>query len=395
MRRTSKIKLVLTDEQKALLMTTLRDFNEVANSVSKLAFEEKVFSKFNLQKLCYYAIRKGSNLTSQMCIKAIAKVAGAYSDKRKRSSVHKIKPTGSMAYDARLYKLYTDKAIVSLATTSGRIKVPYVSGEYQRQLSNSGKICEAKLCFYRKNFFLHVSVDTEAPIAADIKDYLGVDQGIVNPAVDSEGTIYYPEHIVVKRQHYLRQREALQRVGTRSAKRKLKRVSGRERRYVNDCLNVISKQIVKQAKDTNRGIALEDLNGITARTTVRVRKAQRSKHVTWPHGRLRFMIDYKAALAGVPVKLVAAQYTSQRCFKCSHIAKANRRKQDEFKCRECGYANHADKNGAKNISFLATANVNTPMVAFDEVRGTPTFIKTVGVPLTENSYKLMPLGVSS
>ena len=49
-----------------------------------------------------------------------------------------------------------------------------------------------------------------------------------------------------------------------------------------------------------------------------------------------------------------AAYTSQRCNKCGHIEKGNRKEQDKFECLACGHRDNADINAALNI--LASGN---------------------------------------
>ena len=44
-----------------------------------------------------------------------------------------------------------------------------------------------------------------------------------------------------------------------------------------------------------------------------------------------------------------ARHTSQRCSKCGHREKDNRKSQAEFVCLSCGIEQHADINAAKNI----------------------------------------------
>ena len=68
-------------------------------------------------------------------------------------------------------------------------------------------------------------------------------------------------------------RETLQRKNTKSAKRRLRAVAGKEARRARDVNHVISKHIVTEAQRTGSGIALEDLRGIRER--VRLRKPQR------------------------------------------------------------------------------------------------------------------------
>jgi putative transposase len=69
---------------------------------------------------------------------------------------------------------------------------------------------------------------------------------------------------------------------------------------VNHC---ISKQVVKKAERTERGIALENLTNIRER--VRARKPQRLLLHSWSFADLQNKIAYKAQRAGVPVVFVS------------------------------------------------------------------------------------------
>ena len=62
-------------------------------------------------------------------------------------------------------------------------------------------------------------------------------------------------------------------------------------------------------------------------------------------GQTKQMLNYKMA----KVIKVDPKYTSQRCNKCGHIEKDNRKEQAEFECLACGHQNHADKNAARNV----------------------------------------------
>ncbi len=109
----------------------------------------------------------------------------------------------------------------------------------------------------------------------------------------------------------------------------------------------ISEMLVVKAKDTGRGIALEDLKGIRERITVR--KAQRRTQHSWAFHQLRSFIEYKARIAGVPVVLVHPRNTSRTCPNCGHCDKKNRPTRDHFHCQSCGFAGPADGIPAVNI----------------------------------------------
>jgi len=139
----------------------------------------------------------------------------------------------------------------------------------------------------------------------------------------------------------------------------LRRMHQRERRFRSNTNHILSKQLVETAKDTERGIALEDLTGIRDRT--RFRKSQRATIHGWSFGQLRAFIQYKAHLHGAAVVLVDPRDTSKTCNVCGYCDKANRRSQAMFSCQHCGYTTHADVNGALNIR--ARARVKVPLVA--------------------------------
>ncbi|HEY7851073.1 MAG TPA: transposase, partial [Ktedonobacterales bacterium] len=312
-------------------------------------------NKIELQKLVYYDIRQRFGLSAQMAIRAIAKVAEAYKrDKRIQPS---FRPHGAMIYDERIYNFPTADR-VSLLTLDGRVIVPFRFGAYAEGMMQRRRgQCDL---LYRKNkatFFLAVTVDAPEPVPDEASDYVGVDLGIITLAATSDGEFLNhstgPKHAHMNevRARFSRFRQKLQKKGTKSSKRLLKKRSGRERRFAKDVNHCLSKAIVQTAKDTGRGVALENLKNIRSR--VNGSKRQRRVLHCWAFGQLRAFIAYKAALAGVPVAYVNPAYTSQTCSRCGHCEKANRVSQARFLCTSCGFSAHADVNAAENIRRAA------------------------------------------
>jgi putative transposase len=128
----------------------------------------------------------------------------------------------------------------------------------------------------------------------------------------------------------------------------------KERRFAADTNHCISKTIVRKAKDTGRGIAVENLTGIRDRVTVR--KAQRRAQSSWAFGQLRSFLTYKAANEGVPLVAVDPRNTSRTCPCCGTIDKRNRPDRDTFRCISCGHAGPADTTAAENISRLGRSH---------------------------------------
>ncbi|MFK7855879.1 MAG: RNA-guided endonuclease InsQ/TnpB family protein, partial [Granulosicoccus sp.] len=72
-------------------------------------------------------------------------------------------------------------------------------------------------------------------------------------------------------------------------------------------------------------------------------------------GEFRRQLDYKLNWTGGQLIVVPAQYTSQQCSACGHIAKDNRKSQAQFCCVSCGHLQNADTNAAKNIEAAGHA----------------------------------------
>jgi len=318
-----------------------------------------------LQRQYYTDLRSQFGLSAQMAVRCIARVVGAY--KHDKSICPTFRPHAAMPYDQRLMS-FKGVDHVSLLTLDGRVLVPFVMGAYQRERFTAAH----RQCFLvlrgDGTWFLLVVVNLPEATPWPTTDFLGVDLGIVNLATTSDGPSMSGEKIERTRQRYHMRRQRLQKAASAATKRgkrpkqirqALRRMHQREHRFRRDTNHILSKQLVKTAKDTERGIALEELTGIRDRT--RFRKSQRATIHGWSFDQLRAFIEYKARMQGVPVVLVDPRDTSKTCNVCGHCTKANRRSQAVFSCQRCGYTTHADVNGALNIR--ARARVKVPMVA--------------------------------
>jgi len=340
------VKLDTSKKQHDTLLETMHRFNEACNYIAEIAFSIKSANKIKLQQIVYRDVRDKFGLSAQHTIRAIAKVAEAY--KRDRSIKPEFSPDGAIVYDQRILS-WKGLEAVSILSLEGRLKIPVRIGEYQLVRMNSRIRGQADLLLRNGIFYLAVVVEAPEPSKFDTIDTLGIDMGIVNLATDSDGGNFSGEQTDKIIERYATLKAGLQKAGTRSAKRHLKKISGKERRFHTHTNHVISKNVVAKAKDTGRMIAIEDLEGIRTRMTVR--KAQRSRQHSWAFAQLGSFIEYKAALAGVPLVFVTGAYTSQTCPVCNHIDNGNRPTRDTFRCVQCGYAGSADHVGAINIAF--------------------------------------------
>ncbi|MDQ6645542.1 MAG: transposase, partial [Chloroflexota bacterium] len=196
------------------------------------------------------------------------------------------------------------------------------------------------------------------PESLSTRETLGVDLGVVQLATDSTGESFSGANVHEVRARSHKRRQTLQQVGTRSAKRRLKKMSGREKRFQKDTNHRIAKTLVHKAVVSCKALALEDLTGIRERVTVR--HENRYERHSWAFSQLRCCIAYKAAWAGIEVRYVDPRNTSRTCSECGSCDKKNRQSQASFLCKQCGFCCNADVNAAINISRVV---VKQPMVA--------------------------------
>jgi IS605 OrfB family transposase len=350
---TVSLKLETSFEDKKKLLKTMFVFNSACDYISAYAFANQIFNKVDLHHAVYYDVRKRFKLSSQFTVRAIAKVCDTYKTDKKVQ--HKFRKTSSVPYDEKLLS-FNKLDSLSLLTVSGRLrKVLFSYGSYanlpEKVISKS-----ALLIRRNKEFYLQVLVEVpEAPLQKS-DEFLGVDLGIVNLATTSLGEVYTGKKVDEVRERMTSLRGRLQAVGTKSAKRHLVKISKKERNFKRNTNHIISNLLVLTAQRHHLSIALEELSGF--RKTVN--KKQRDRFGKWAFAELQAFIVYKAKLLGIEVVFINPRDTSRTCNICFFCDKRNRKDQD-FKCLQCGYVNHADINAAINIA--ARASVNRLIVA--------------------------------
>jgi putative transposase len=350
---TLQVQALPNADQAKQFRATVQRFNAAANWLAGHAFALRNANKVELQRLYYRELREQFGLSAQMAVRCIARTCEAYSrDKTIRPT---FRSDAAMPFDQRMMSFKGEKG-VSVLTLDGRVIVPIIMGRRQRERFTAAAGQTDLVCRRDGKWFLLVSTDVldGPPIATT--DFIGVDLGLVNLATDSDGTTHTGAAVEKVRRRHQRNRNSLQQTGTRGARKRLKMLSGRESRFRRHENHRISKQIVQTAQGTQRGIALEDLTHIRSRTTVR--RKQRARHAAWAFRQLRTFVQYKAAIAGVPVVLVDPRNTSRTCSECGHCEAANRKGQD-FRCLQCSYSTNADFNAARNLSGLGRL-VNAP-----------------------------------
>lgn len=196
------------------------------------------------------------------------------------------------------------------------------------------------------------------------------------------GSFYGDKHWKQVEDRIFELRRRLQSKGTKSAKRHLKRLSGRQalrhyvlrfpqdviaQRFRRDCDHVLSKRLV-QSVGKGATIVFEDLTNIRGRA--KVKKSQRRRLHGWSFAQFQAFVTYKAEALGIVIGFVDPRFTSQKCSSCGYISRSNRPTQKDFKCKKCSFEILADHNAAINIreDFLKLrGSVNNPFVSTEHL----------------------------
>lgn len=380
-----QVKLLPSPEQAAALAQTLHAVNQAANRVSVVAYGRFALNarQVPLHRVVYRELRD-QGMGAQAAVRVIKKVVDAYTTLRGNIGNGRLGPPGSPRrakaesrpirfrldsahpYDDRNLSWQYDARTVSLWTMAGRLKDVAFTG-HAGQMKTLTRYRQGQSDLVRRDGKWFLIATCEVPsalVAPDPVDWIGVDRGIGNLATTSDGTNFQGRGLSKYRRRMARVRAQLQAKDTKSAKRKLKKRARREQRHVAHVNHRIAKTVVADAERTGRGIALEDLAGIRERT--RVQRHRRAAHSSWPFHQLEEFVVYKAVRAGVAVLKVDAHYTSQRCPRCGHVSRRNRRTRDHFCCVVCGLAGPADHIAAVNVRARARTAwvlVNAPHVA--------------------------------
>lgn len=353
------------------------------NYVSEVVFQNgKLIPARKLQPLVYGYLRNNIGLKSQVSCNIPRQVAGTYKTLLEQIQIKKAEwqkivytPSSMILSYKRDYTIKEDS--VSITTFSGRKTYKIQNYAYAMQyFKKPWKFAASKVVKHENgDYYFHLTVlqEIEAPSIEKASNFMGVDVGInylaVASTTDKNCRFFAGGEIKNKRNIYKNLRARLQAKGTLSAKRVLKRLSGKEQRFMKDVNHCISKSIVKFAVQENVSvIGLEDLTNIRDRTSIpktrgrtsilktrdrtNIPKKEPYLHNIWAFRQLQSFIEYKAKEVGILVEYINPEYTSQTCSRCNHISK-NNRKRLTFHCEVCGFELNADLNGARNIEHRA------------------------------------------
>ena len=258
------------------MIALLSNIRKLFNRIADIGWNKGIKNGVELHKLSYESERAKTNLPSQLVCSARMKASECLKSAfalQKKAKTKVGKPNSKhcpIRYDARSATIKLAEGKASLVTIDGRQKVTFHLAKFQEHRKD-WKVCSSDLCQKNGAYFLHVVVESKSPDFECSGKTTGIDLGITRPAVTSDNLFFGKKRYREIEARHFRLKRSLQAKGTKSAKRKLKKLSGKVNRFRDDCDHVLSKRIVHSVP-VGTTIVLEDLTNI--RKDVKARKRQ-------------------------------------------------------------------------------------------------------------------------
>ena len=316
---------------------------EIFNQHVDWAVGNKTYNKSRAHKDLYAALRLEYPTVPSALLQSVRDTAMEAVKATQFKRVPRKKPTSALRYDARTITLRGHQ--ITLSCIGKRVQASLHIPEYFREVFKTWEFKSAALTYtkHKKQFWVRLVFEKDDPQKQEDGEVLGIDRGLYHLAVTSQKQFFSSNQIRATQRRYLHNRKKLQQKGTRSAKHHLRKMSGREKRFMKDINHCVSKQIAHLP-----GIRTYSLENLTGIRNQRRNKKMNKWMSSWPFYQLEQFLTYKSIALGKKVEYVDARYTSQKCSQCRHVHSANRKK-SRFCCGSCGYQQHADINAAYNI----------------------------------------------
>ncbi len=340
------------------------EFRLIVNKSIRIALREDIRSRFRLGRVAYSALAAEHDVYKQYIPSAFGVALGLLKAYRRRGR------RGRVASGPFLRRLMLKAAnqTYKLDRTTGRLRIPLRHGEHVD--------LELPLSDWTRSFLTSpqwslgsLTITPDCIIVSVRRDQVGAYEPTSAIALDtnedsldgicahgsSARLIKIPFDGVreVQATHFRRRRRLakMKAHDHRVMQKLLAREGRRERNRVKQRLHRLSKALVAAAKQARSALVLEDLSLHAAGT----RSHRMNRRLSsWPRGELHRQIEYKAALAGVPVIKVNPAWTSKTCPVCG--ARRRDRVGQDFVCSVCDWEMDRQHNAACNILLSALAS---------------------------------------
>ncbi|WXG44112.1 MAG: transposase [Promethearchaeati archaeon SRVP18_Atabeyarchaeia-1] len=350
------------------LLNLLDAFRKMVNDCLRIGVAENVTSMKALSKKAYHQLA-GFDVPAYYRLTAISKAAGILRNYRqalrKREGVKKPCATRLMLTDCYGFRII-----------KGKLRLPIRAREYVYLPLNAYSLQSVEGCAVRSVCLTASAVSlafTKEVAQVEPVGLVGVDRNLDNvTTASSAGDMrrYDLSRATEIKENCRQAKRGLRRSDCRVRKQLYSKYGRIQRSKVNWILHNTSASIVKEAKERQFGIVMEDIRGIRKlyRKGNWQGKDYRARMNSWSYAELQRQIEYKARWDGIPVFYVNPSKTSSICAICgSKIVECAGRK---VYCPRCRRLVDRDENGALNI-VGAGLRFSLKGAAGEAVKGNP------------------------
>lgn len=348
---TYNVKLNLSEEDKNRMIAVLDAERWAFNYCSNKHYRKDKPRKNSIVELhdaCYKPIRQERpEIPAQIIVRALQACLSAY--RSAKTNKHRLKApinkkAMSIRLDKRLYRFKGDSIFVT-SIEGKRIKCDFEPYPRLKELMAAHPICDPLIFLRDGQLWLSLTVKNPEP-APQKGLALGVDLGINRTFATSDGIIFKDPKFNKEKRRLRFLKRQLQRVannGSRSAKRRLKKLSKKEMRKNRNQTHLIANALLNNPATV---YVLEDLTGLKQKTSQKRGNKINNKVSQTPFYQIKQTLTYKAQARGKRVATVNPFETSQRDNRTGK--KDGKRRGSRYYAKD-GAVFDADCNAAINI----------------------------------------------
>ncbi len=339
----------------------METFRQLVNHCIKIGLENNRFTLKRLSSFAYHEL-KDYNIQSKYKLTAISQACGRLAQMKKDIKKGR-KPRSPFVQKPYLVSCYGFKINGML------LSFPVRNREFANILLNehatsvlSDKTLVAKSFTITPNS-LSISIFKDVtPIIPE--KTIGIDRNLRNVTFGNDEKIIQvnTSELLKIKENYTHVKSTFTRNDHRIRKKVYGKLGKRQTERIKQRLHVISKNLVKYAREHKAAIIFEDLKGI--RKLYRKGNGQgnryRRKLNSWSFYELERQVSYKAAWDGIPFYKIDPKRTSMFCPICRGILQGDRQRHRDLWCGNCKRWRDRDGVAAMNIAYKGLARLTNP-----------------------------------
>lgn len=328
-------------------------FRQMVNQCIRIGLENECCTLKRLSQLAYQQLSEFDVLSSYK-INAISQACGRLS-MMKQSAKRDIKtksPYVRKPYITNCYGFKINGMLFTIPYKRGK-PINILLNNYTTRILSDHSITVRSFTISGNNT-LSISY-SKAVTPIDCKKTLGIDRNLRNITVgNQQGVIFYKTGKLLSiKENSMFVKSSFRRNDARIRKKIAQKIGSRQKNRVRQLLHKISKDVVKNAKESKSMIVFENIKGI--RRLYRKGNGQgrkyRRKLNSWSFYELQRQIQYKAVWEGIPVKFIDPRRTSKLCPKCGKRIQEDRQNRRKVWCNNCIIQMDRDVVASMNIAY--------------------------------------------